>query len=95
MNHRLLQSTQEGMGGQKRSTVSAAGRSSTRGQQHPEAVSQLGEAPSNYSKPTVFPWECTDWITLINEKNTSSWGLFHLRTAYKDHATRYNFKPRF
>lgn len=94
MDYRLLQSPQAEMGGQKRSIL-VAGRSSTRGQQQPEAASQLGEAPSNYSKPTVLPWECTDWITLINGKDVSSWGLFDLRTAYSDHATRLNFKPRF
>lgn len=92
--YRLLQSAKAEIGEQNRSTT-AAGISSAHGQQQPEAASQPGEAPSNYRRPTIFPWERADWITLIREKNFSSWGLVVLRTAYNDPASWLSFKSRF
>jgi len=35
-----------------------------------EAISQPEQPPTHYRKPIVFPWERTDWITLIRENNT-------------------------
>lgn len=45
-------------------------------------------------KPIVLPWERADWVTLIREKNYSSWGLPVLRTAYNDPAAWLTFKTR-
>ncbi|KAI4149053.1 MAG: hypothetical protein L6R39_002621 [Caloplaca ligustica] len=45
-------------------------------------------------KPIVFPWERADWITLVREKNYTSWGLPVLRTAYNDPAAWLSFKTK-
>lgn len=82
------------MAEQKRSTTSVV-TSSAHGQQKPEAACQPSEAASNYRKTTVIPWERTDWVTLISEKNFYSWGLVVLRTAYNDPASWLSFKSRF
>lgn len=92
--YRLLQSAKVEMEKKKRLTT-GAGTSSAHEQQQPETASQTGETPSNYRKPIRFPWERTDWITLISEKNFSSWGLVVLRTAYNDPASWLSFKSRF
>lgn len=73
--------------------ISTAAKSSP--QPPAEAIPQPEQPPTHYRKPIVFPWERTDWITLIRENNYPSWGLPVLRTAYNDPAAWLTFKTRF
>lgn len=60
-----------------------------------EGGAQPAQPRPAYAKPIVFPWERTDWITLVREKNYPSWGIVVLRTAYDDPAAWFTFHKRF
>lgn len=60
-----------------------------------EATLPPKQPPPHHRKPIVFPWERTDWVTLVAEKNYPSWGLPVFRTAYNDPAAWLTFQTRF
>ncbi len=60
-----------------------------------EGGAQPAQPRPAYPKPIVFPWERTDWITLVREKNYPSWGIVVIRTAYDDPAAWLTFQKRF
>lgn len=64
-------------------------------QRQAEAGPHPAQPPRHHRKPIVFPRERTDWITLVRERNYSSWGLPMLRTAYNDPVAWLTFKTRF
>ena len=72
------------------------GYTSAERQQQRERDTASGKDPAvAFQERVVLPWERANWMTLLQDKGYSSWGLPVLRTDYSDPAAWLNFKLRF
>ncbi|MCJ1282908.1 hypothetical protein MMC26_002234 [Xylographa opegraphella] len=56
---------------------------------------EASTSPAPARAPLVFPWERTDWVSLVREQDYAAWGFPVLRTAYCDPAAWLAFRARF